>query len=190
MNTYWLIDRVLSGKATPDEKEELEKWMAADPRNKEEYEDMKLLWEFSKDTSDKRKTDPHFYEGLYKIRDIIELRKRSGKNDWKVYLAILALIFSLVALVYCCISYQSKESRGGQAITIQQRCLDEVFVIVQKRYNVSIAVDNPSVMKCRFTGTFNSRARLEEVMDVIRKSTGLDYHITDRSHITIKGQCR
>ena len=39
-----LLPKVFSGEATPDEKKQVDEWLAADPANRTEYESIARLW--------------------------------------------------------------------------------------------------------------------------------------------------
>ena len=80
MDKSWLIDKVLSGKASEHEKEELDKWIATDPETRGDYGDMKLLWDNARGIGDTERGDI-FYDGLRKIESKIKLlRKKRYEN--------------------------------------------------------------------------------------------------------------
>ncbi len=183
---YRLVDKVLSGTASPAEKAQLEEWLNADVKHREEYEDLKTLWNYSKE-SDVKEKDPNFYEGLNRIKEIIELRRRTiGKRDWKTYIAVLALVISIVALVYSCFSY-IKSYGNEKPIKIENRPLAQVFELIQKKYQVTFHVTNKEILTCPFTGTFNATAGLEDVLSTISRSTGLDLKKEVDARIKVSG---
>lgn len=79
MDKSWLIDKVLSGKASEHEKEELDAWVAADPETKADYEDMKLLWDNARRVGNIQH-DPTFYDGLRKIEGKINLLRKKMRT--------------------------------------------------------------------------------------------------------------
>lgn len=186
MNTYTLIDRVLSGTATAEEVARFEAWRS-DPVNKEEYEDLKLLWEFSRDNATRRKNDPNFYDGLYRIKEMIESRKSFwSRIDWKSYLTMLALAISVTTLVYCCITYKA-HGDVQQIILKDGKTVRELIVVLEKKYHVSIKTESTILLTCSFSGSFNSTATLTDVLNSLQKVSGLTYEQTDKKHYIIKG---
>lgn len=52
--------------------------------------------------------------------------------------------------------------------------MDRVINTLEKYFDVPIEVDNPQMLECRFTGTFES-PQLEEIMQVLKVSVDLSY---------------
>ena len=75
MDKSWLIDKVLSGKASEHEKGELDTWITTDPETKADYEDMKLLWDNARSIGDIEHDDT-FYDGFRKIETRINLLRK------------------------------------------------------------------------------------------------------------------
>jgi ferric-dicitrate binding protein FerR (iron transport regulator) len=68
MDRVALIYRFLSGEASQSEKQELDEWIAKSEANREEFEDIKLLWENSPLPSDTEQDE----NGFEKIRQRIQ----------------------------------------------------------------------------------------------------------------------
>jgi ferric-dicitrate binding protein FerR (iron transport regulator) len=194
MNMFWLIDKVLSGKATEAEKKELEEWIAKLPSNREEYEDMKLLWEFSSRQPSEKKPDPSFYDGLYRIKEVISSRGRkihSAQHDWKLYLSFVALLISIIALVYCCVSYSRRDHKESTPLKFDNRPLAEVISVIDKHYKIEIQLENQEVLKCTFTGIIDLRTSKEEVITIVSRSLGLYYKTISSDRVELTGNgCR
>jgi ferric-dicitrate binding protein FerR (iron transport regulator) len=66
--------------------------------------------------------------------------------------------------------------------------LKEILPIVEKHYKTSIKPDNPAILNCRFTSTFE-QARLEEILQAITLSLDLHYHYDGKKYILTGEGC-
>jgi ferric-dicitrate binding protein FerR (iron transport regulator) len=66
--------------------------------------------------------------------------------------------------------------------------LKEILPIVEKHYKTSIKPDNPAILNCRFTSTFE-KARLEEILQAITLSLDLHYHYDGKKYILSGDGC-
>ena len=65
--------------------------------------------------------------------------------------------------------------------------LSEVFDKLQKYYNISIVVENPSVLNYRCTGKFKERDGIEHILRVIQKDHSFSFKTdVERNTITVK----
>lgn len=96
-----LMERVITGKASPQEQKELQEWLSASAANREEFEDVKLLLE-SSDDSEYEDRDDAFYEGLRKIQENINrIRKRQKRaRIIRHFIVLLTLLIALYFFFY------------------------------------------------------------------------------------------
>ena len=93
-----LIHKLLSGKASEEEIKELNNWIEKGAANRAEFEDIKLLWEYSKKPDNEQGSDnPDSLEGLHKIESTMKVIKR---KDRKIkFLRIFSIVITIVLLV-------------------------------------------------------------------------------------------
>src|SRR5258706_6205175 len=88
MDKSVIIFKVLSGHASELEKNELNIWITQSDANREEFNNLKLLWESSGEAERK---DDHFYDGLYKIQAKIRQRQRRKRTKFIVWIGPVAI---------------------------------------------------------------------------------------------------
>lgn len=95
-----LMERVITGKASPEEQKELQEWISASAANRDEFEDVKLLLGAIDDSHDDR--DDAFYEGLRNIREKINgIRKRRKRaRSIRLFIGLVALLTALYLLFH------------------------------------------------------------------------------------------
>lgn len=95
MDRVPLIYKVLSGEANHHEKTELNDWIAQDKGNKEEYEDIKLLWENSPATKHSIEMEAEFD----RIKQRMQKNQLAKRRYHTLFWVILTLI-TIIALVF------------------------------------------------------------------------------------------
>jgi transmembrane sensor len=102
-----LIHKKLSGQITDAEQQQLEDWLASDPINQQEFDEIKLIWE-SAEEEDEEITDAHFNEEFLKLesavqdsvareKDIDKRRSRGRLKNIAIMILTIAVIYSLTA---------------------------------------------------------------------------------------------
>jgi len=130
---YRLIDKVLSGKATPEEKQELESWVAAHPNHRDDYEDLKLLWKYCQARANPQISDPRYYNGLDRNKEIVCDKKDERKRDisYRIYLVIIvSLVISLISLIifaYYNLTISSRTTNSKKIIRIESNMVDKCY---------------------------------------------------------------
>jgi ferric-dicitrate binding protein FerR (iron transport regulator) len=64
--------------------------------------------------------------------------------------------------------------------------LDQLISSLERHYAVTIAVDRPETLRCRFTGNFHE-TKIEDIIKVITKATGTTYNFSN-GHYIIEGR--
>lgn len=95
MDRVPLIYKVLSGEANHHEKTELNDWIAQDKGNKEEYEDIKLLWENSPATKHSIEMEAEFDKIKQRMQKSLLAKRRYHALFW-----IIVTLITMVALVF------------------------------------------------------------------------------------------
>lgn len=99
MDPVNLIFKVLSNEATPEEVMTLEKWVQADRSNRNDYEDLKLLWQ-SAEMAKKAKQEGRKDEGFPKLMASIKRRQQRKRIVYKLLTLLLFLITGLVIFLF------------------------------------------------------------------------------------------
>jgi len=102
MNIELLMDKILSGDASPEEQKSFESWLSKSNANREEFEDRKYLVENANQLE--REGNDTFYDDLRKIQQQIQIRRHRKKLLRKIVitvgtaLVLLALYFLFLQL--------------------------------------------------------------------------------------------
>ena len=187
MDIVFLVNKVLSGQGNHEERERLKKWRAERPGNEEEFESLKLLWEYSLDNNEAEKSDPTFYDGLTKIKEMIEAKKLEKKKirRRKFLLAIiLAILFTAVLIVIVIQKYSDSHKTRLQ---FKDAPLGQVIETLENKYNVSIEVDQNEILGCHFTGLFFGKNATHEILKSIAAGTNLEYQILGPAKFKLTG---
>jgi transmembrane sensor len=71
-------------------------------------------------------------------------------------------------------------------LVFEDASLKEVFSTLENYFKIKIAVDNPAILTCHFTGTF-MKPEVDDIFNTISKALQLNYS-RQRKNITIKGK--
>jgi transmembrane sensor len=119
MNTTQLIYRVLSGDASPEEKLQLEQWRALSDANRIEYEDIKTLWECSRDTETKDLSDEEFKRGWKQIKQrMLAIQQRRRRVRVIIVILILVFVLGTIGWLAYYLGKQEKPSLHGQSAVV------------------------------------------------------------------------
>jgi ferric-dicitrate binding protein FerR (iron transport regulator) len=169
MVTTSLIYKVLSGKAGQAEKAEVEEWIASSDANKEEYDDIRLLWDQARDT-DSSPSDAHFYDGFYQIKTLMQRKRRSRKRK-KMTSSAVAMAGVIVIGFFLLYPGSGRESRRYHKF--ESASLGDIINTLERDYDIRIGVEQRKILTCRFTGTFYNDP-VEDIIETV--STGLNLH--------------
>ncbi|MGE7776424.1 FecR family protein [Chitinophaga sp. NPDC101104] len=68
--------------------------------------------------------------------------------------------------------------------------LEEAAPMLERWFNIDVAIKNPRASGCRFTVSFLKGESVEQVMGIISKYNGINYRITDRKIVIDGSECR
>lgn len=145
MDRVALIYKVLSGEASLDEKQELDEWVAKSEANREEFEDIKLLWENSPLAPDTKQDD----NGFENIRQRIQQRSLRKKLIRSIIYA--CIVVTLAALFFLLLRQTWFRNQDG--VQFNNTRMKEVIKVLEHEYQIQIEVNNPKLLKCHFTAT-------------------------------------
>ncbi|MFO7259470.1 MAG: DUF4974 domain-containing protein [Bacteroidota bacterium] len=145
------IFRVLSGRASAEEREQVERWVALSKANREEFEDLRLLYRFSQDTLENFR-DENFYERFEKIRCAATARLIRKERTNRAYrLGVALACFALAAFLW---SHVMMINSHPASLKFRDEALRQVLPVVERRYGVEVLIEEDALKSCRFTGTF------------------------------------
>ena len=146
MDHLALIYKVLSRKATAQEKAGLESWILESAENRQEFEDIRLLWESS---SSLHLSDDSAFEAIkLRVKGQIKRKRRIGT----VLSTFLLILFtSLLGFVLKKTWFAPIEQ-----ISFDKTEMSEVIKVLEKRYRVEIQVNNPRILRCRYTAILSN----------------------------------
>lgn len=179
MDRVSLIYKVLSGEANPSEQKELEDWIAKSEANREEFEDIKLLWENSIMAGDYPQEDDNGFE---KIKQRMHNRlKKKRRLRYALYTIILAMVVVLFVLL---LRQTWLSTRHGARFNNAQ--MNEVVTFLEKQYHIKIDVDNAKLLHCPLTATFY---KVDEQMALksIEHSLNVKFIVQSRSKYSLTG---
>lgn len=182
MDRTSLILRVLSGEATETEKTALNTWIELSKANREEYLDIKLLWENGWATTEiPEGPDDPFYDGLRRIREKMTIISKRQRRKRLSFIATAGVMVAVVILFLV---------RGGEEsklLKFEDATLEYVVSILERRYELTIAVKDERVLKCRFSGTFYGSTGREAVRSVA-ENLSLQYETISQDEFRITGK--
>lgn len=75
---------------------------------------------------------------------------------------------------------------GEQALQFQDAPLEEVVPYVERLYGVNVELADPALARCRLTAEFDGE-NVDEVLEVVAKTLGLQVHRTGSGRYTLEG---
>lgn len=179
MDTTELIYKVLSEEATETERQELLNWIAQDPGNREEYEDIKLLWTYS---SNEHRDDAYLAEGWLKVKS--SYRKRARKRKRKKLLSCLAIFVVLAISMF--LLWRLQES--PKPVTFKDESLASVIEFIETEYDVDIDVQSPNILSCTVTATFHRVQTAAEIIASVADALNIDYKVLQNDQFLLVGE--
>jgi hypothetical protein len=164
-----VIYKVLSGTASPDERRAVDEWISKSNENKEEFNNLRLLWMPGKSASKEKSTE---VRGFSSIRNIIEERIRKRKRQQLRQTVGIFLTIIVIALVPIFVLNFQHEPPDNY-IRFEKADLDSVIRSIESNYHVKIEVERSEILTCSFTGTFYKLQMSEDVMKSLAMAMNL-----------------
>jgi len=121
MNTTQLIYRVLSGDASEEEKLRLEQWRALSDANRIEYEDIKMLWECSRDTGGVDFSEEGHRQGWQRIKQrMVAIQRKRKRMRIIIVVAIIVLALGVIGWLAYSRGKQEKPSLHTRVVNSLQ----------------------------------------------------------------------
>lgn len=181
MEKTLLIFKVLSGDATPDERAELDQWIAQSEANRTEYEDIKLLWDNSSVVS--HTEDEHFFNGFARIKSKFRqkraIRRRKRLMIWTS--VIVATVLVTIAL------FITTDPASNVLVRFDDAPLAEVITVLETEFHIDIETDSGEILACKFTGTFYKKDNEQALIRSLSHSLNLQYEIMNHHAYRLMG---
>ncbi len=161
------IFNVLSGRANPEEIAALQRWLNESEANREEYENIKLLWVNTIATNSKKQVNDSGFERLRRRMRAHTVRAR------RIKVTAVAVFFSISAFFAGYFPGTFQSGRSPRAWQFNQAKLVEVIPRLEKAFNISILVGHESLLECRVTATLVEVKDVREAVSSIARSLNL-----------------
>ncbi|HEY9007448.1 MAG TPA: FecR domain-containing protein [Ohtaekwangia sp.] len=175
------VYRVLSGEAQPAEKEDLQQWIDADPLNREEYMNIKLLWENS---ALHASSSTELRRGFREIKRRIGVRTSRRPIEALTMLVMISLFTAFVALsVY--ISFVLTAKQPPVQMQFEAVALGQVCKTMEQSYGIKISMPS-QLAGCKFSGSFYNEPT-EKAIASLTKNLGITFRKIDSKSYLISG---
>ncbi|MDQ2656357.1 MAG: DUF4974 domain-containing protein [Bacteroidota bacterium] len=196
-----LIYKVLSGEADEAEKKEVRTWIDMNPRNAEEFDDIRLVYEAELNFDESVISgDDSLDDGWLNLQQrIFRFKRQQHSRDLVKTLATATLISTIVfaAIFYyvssnATLAYQDVDSITSTALlsdklAFQDATLESVFDVLHSRYGIKIRVNNAEVTACKFSGTFSRGILVDDVLRTLARSENLQLESKSGGTFEFKG---
>lgn len=191
------MHKVLVGEASETEVAELEQWLALDPVNATEFEELKLLyWDsWNADMADTGSSD-NSWNKIEKAIHRIQTRQK-----YFSYLKVAAMATGIYALMiwgYAATSSATHnalvESPGdmlSQTIHYRDIPIEEVVMAIEDNYDFNVTLASSELGECKFTGSFKRGTSIQEVIETLAMAKDLTVvYTTEHSVLLSGGPCK
>jgi ferric-dicitrate binding protein FerR (iron transport regulator) len=182
MDKIALIYKVLTGEASENEKKELHDWLDQGENNRNEFEDVKLLWG-NANNSDQFLPHASFHEGLNKIKALVKAKIRR-RRQLKM---TAALIMVSVLVIACFFFYDTKAPEPQRYLRFNNTALSQVINALEDEYNVHIEMEKEELSTCRFTGTFYRTRDVDPILRTLDEALNLNHEIVGERRYRVTG---
>lgn len=180
MDRVSLIYKVLGGEADQAEQKELEDWIAKSEANREEFEDIKLLWEFSETTPDHEHVDDRGFEKIK--QQVMQRLKAKARLKHALYAIALAIAILLLVLVTKWTWFSDLDS-----VQFNRTGLNEIIKELEKNYSIQIDVSNPGIQRCRLTATFYKVDDEQLTLKAIEQALNVEFIMSGKRKYNLRG---
>lgn len=182
MDKTSLIYKVLSNAASETERKELDEWLSQSEENKIEFNDVKLLWETSKDS------DQSFSKnGLSKIKAVMQSKLRRREQSTRNWVLIALLVIAVLVFTYFFFFHKTQNQDSVGRLKFDNASLKQVIRTLEDQYDVRIEFENSKISACTFTGIFYQTSGVDEVLQTIGESLNLRYRLTREGEYLVTG---
>lgn len=179
MDRVSLIYKVLSGEANPSEQKELEDWIGKSEANREEFEDIKLLWENSSMTNDQSDDEDSGFEKIkQRMQHRLKVKRRLRYALYTILLAIVAVLFVLL--------FRQTWLSTTNGARFNNAQMNEVVTFLEKQYHIKIDVDNSKLLHCQLTATFY-KVNEQMALKSIEHSLNVEFIVQSKSKYSLTG---
>lgn len=192
MNKPLLIDKVLSGEASPDEQQELQEWINSDSNNKKEFDDLKKFRQSFADNSAEVDDEP-FYHGLQTFSESIrkiKVRKRRIRSVKRMLISILIAVSAVATIAYSVkwppfhrVIHYDLQLDGE--VTYTNTSYDSIFSALEQKYKITIQRNSSDKATSRFTGNFSKGYKVDQLIKVLTTAAGFELSTSVPGHYIV-----
>lgn len=185
MDKTSLIYKVLSAEANESEKKELENWLSQSEENKIEFNDLKLLWEASKDP-DQSITKNQLQDGFIKIKALMEAKLKKRQQNKRIWILITVLILGLLVFIF--IFFRKEQNHDSfKRLKFSNTSLEQVIKILESEYEIDIELENKKVSACTFTGVIYRTKNVDDVLRTLDEALSINHRAVREGHYLLTG---
>jgi ferric-dicitrate binding protein FerR (iron transport regulator) len=177
-----LIHRVLTNNATERERKELTDWIEASSENKEEFHNIRLLWSHENSYIEQEKN----WGGFSKIKDQIEHEIRKQKRVRVIRAIVLFTALILFSLVPIGIFHLNNKVAHGY-LHFENASVETVVKAIESEYDVTIQIEEPDLLACKFTGTLYHVQFTNNVLQDFSSALNISFEDLSNRKFKLKG---
>jgi ferric-dicitrate binding protein FerR (iron transport regulator) len=180
MDKGMLMHRFLTGQATAAEAAELEAWIAADPENAQNMEDMRILYGDAPLQSETEPGDNDERRQAFLARlDRYEAKQKRWRIAGTIAASMLITLVIFVSLVYIwpgagADRLNADELRLAEDVHFNDVSIGEIIRLLQDDYRFEVRTASPALSQCRFTGSFSGGTSVTDLIEIVAQAKGFN----------------
>lgn len=175
MNKVSLIYKVLSGEASAAEQKELADWVDETPGNREEFEDIKLLWTTTEQADG---GDSPLSDGFDKIKARVRAGVRRRRWFKAIGKTVVIIVFGLAA--FFLLHHSERWLPGAQNFELQDVALEEAIGVIDDRYNIRIEVEDRELLQRHITLVVYEVKHWQDVVESLAEALNVEVTAVSR----------
>ena len=182
MDKTELILKVLLNEATNQEVMKLNDWIALNDSNRNDFENVKLLFENKSDRTEVVR-DEAYHNSWNNIKSTY--RKRARLRKLVSFLAIILVVFSFLSIAFYFTSVNLEKNNKIELLKFNRTPISEVIFTLERKYEIEI-IASPDILNCEFTGSFYNDSALDAIQS-IAESMNFEYSVVSAQLFRLNG---
>ncbi len=162
------IFKVLGGSATAGEHRAVKAWVSHSRGNREEYENLSMLWAASRGAAaERRRGDDN--EGFRRIREAVTRRRDRRRRTTRVF-GVALVCGALIMLT----TFFATMNSPLPLLVFQDESLRSVLSVVEREYGIEVIADDETLLACPVTVLFYRVDQPDEILRSISDALSAD----------------
>lgn len=162
------IFKVLGGSATAGEHRAVKAWISRSRGNREEYENLSMLWTASHGVLAERLRDDDT-EGFRRIREAVT-RRRHKRRRTRSVVGVALVYVALIMLT----TFFATMNAPLPLLEFQDESLRSILSVVEREYGIEVTADDERLLACPVTVMFYRVDQPDEVLRSIGDALSAD----------------